>query len=152
MRNLIFLVVIALAGLSSSLAQEGEASDASIDARELEIAETIRCVVCKNQSIAQSDAELARDLRAILRERLEAGDTDVEARDYIVERYGEFVLLKPTFSGKNFLLWAGPFMVLILAIFGGIVFIVTRRNIPAGNPSLTPEERSELDAFLKQKE
>ena len=150
MRNLIFLVVIALAGLSSSLAQE--AGDASIDARELEIAETIRCVVCKNQSIAQSDAELARDLRAILRERLEAGDSNVEARDYIVERYGEFVLLKPTFSWKNFLLWAGPFMVLFLAIFGGIVFIVTRRNIPAGNPSLTPEERSELDAFLKQKE
>lgn len=93
--------------------------DPELEARARDISTGLRCLVCRNESIDESNAELARDLRILLRERLVAGDTDKEAVAFIVDRYGEYVLLKPTASGSNLLLWlAGPIMLLIAAGMG----------------------------------
>ncbi|WP_170459224.1 cytochrome c-type biogenesis protein [Ruegeria arenilitoris] len=93
--------------------------DPGLEARARDISTGLRCLVCRNESIDESNAELARDLRILLRERLVAGDTDEEAVAYIVDRYGEYVLLKPTTTGANLLLWlAGPAMLLIAAGLG----------------------------------
>lgn len=144
-------LVVALLLMILPLQAFGEAiTESELDAKTTEVAKTLRCIVCKNQSIAESDAALAKDMKALLRERLAAGDSEEEARDYMVERYGEFVLLKPRFSGKNLLLWVAPFLVLIVALIGGIIFIRSRR-VPAEIPAaLTAEEQAELDRLRGQ--
>ncbi|MGJ8545179.1 MAG: cytochrome c-type biogenesis protein [Sulfitobacter sp.] len=126
-------------------------SDPALEARAREISKGLRCLVCQNESIDESNASLARDLRILLRERLVAGDSDTQAVAYIVDRYGEFVLLNPSLKGANWLLWlAGPGM-LILA--GGVAFAYTRRRSLAGAeaeaPSLSPEEEARLQEILK---
>ncbi|SEB92211.1 cytochrome c-type biogenesis protein CcmH [Nitratireductor aquibiodomus] len=90
--------------------------DPALEARARDLSAELRCMVCQNQSIDDSDAELARDLRVLVRDRLEAGDRDEEVIAYVVDRYGEFVLLKPRFSYRNALLWGAP---VILLLFGG---------------------------------
>jgi cytochrome c-type biogenesis protein CcmH len=102
-------------------------------------------MVCQNQSIDLSDAELAHDLRVLVRERLMAGDSDEEVLDYVVSRYGEFVLLKPSFSLRNALLWGTP--VLLLVAGAGVLFYSQRRRKPAAS-ALTEEETAELDRIL----
>ncbi len=93
--------------------------DPALEARARDISTGLRCLVCRNESIDESNAELARDLRLLLRERLVAGDSDEEAVAYIVDRYGEYVLLKPKVTGSNLMLWlAGPIMLLIAAGMG----------------------------------
>ncbi|MCG7518402.1 cytochrome c-type biogenesis protein [Ruegeria sp. Ofav3-42] len=93
--------------------------DPVLEQRARDLSTGLRCLVCRNESIDESNAELARDLRLLLRERLVAGDTDQEAIAYIVDRYGEYVLLKPTTTGSNLMLWlAGPIMLLIAAAMG----------------------------------
>lgn len=93
--------------------------DPALEQRARDLSTGLRCLVCRNESIDESNAELARDLRLLLRERLVAGDTDDEAIAFIVDRYGEYVLLKPTTSGSNLMLWlAGPIMLLIAAVMG----------------------------------
>jgi cytochrome c-type biogenesis protein CcmH len=139
-------LVAPIAGLALLVATAGAAApppDPAIEARVQEVAQTVRCVVCKNQSIAESDAGLAKDLVALLRERIESGDTNEEAREYLVERYGEFVLLKPRFSWRNLALWALPFVVLGLAFWGALAFI-RRKGAPAPVAPLTAAEREEL--------
>ena len=111
--------VVALLNLSLAAAQtpSDEAPSPETEARVEAVAETIRCVVCKNQSIADSDASLAKDMVRVVRERIEAGDSDEEVRAYLVNSYGEFVLMSPRADGSNWLLWAaGPAMVLLAAI------------------------------------
>ena len=102
-------------------------------------------MVCQNQSIDLSDAELAHDLRVLVRERLMAGDSDEEVLDYIVSRYGEFVLLKPRLSLRNALLWGTP--VLLLAAGAGVLFFSQRRRKAAAQ-TLTEEETAELDRIM----
>ena len=117
------------------------------EARARELSKDLRCMVCQNQSIDDSDAPLARDLRLLVRERITNGDSDEEVLNYIVSRYGEFVLLKPRFSVKTLLLWGAP-VLLILA--GGISLIVFARK-RAGRPTgsrLTAEEQARLDELL----
>lgn len=121
--------------------------DAALEARARDISSGLRCLVCQNQSIDDSDAPLARDLRVLVRERLKAGDSDAEVRDFLVARYGEFVLLKPLLTPATFLLWAAPFLLLA----GGIVLLrrtVFAKEAPGGGAQLSPEERAELDALL----
>ncbi|RUW21592.1 cytochrome c-type biogenesis protein, partial [Mesorhizobium sp. M4B.F.Ca.ET.013.02.1.1] len=107
----------------------------------------LRCMVCQNQSIDESDADLARDLRLLVRQRLVAGDSDQQVMDYIVSRYGEFVLLKPRFSLRNALLWGTP---VILLLAGGLFILLSarsRRSAPAN--TLTAEEQAALDKMLR---
>ena len=109
-------------------------------------------MVCQNQSIDDSDAPLARDLRVLVRERLQAGDSDRQVIDFLVSRYGEFVLLKPRFSLHTALLWLGPLAVLLIGAFG--LFVLARRHRPAAGATsaaaatLTPAEKARLSEIL----
>ncbi|TIR54996.1 MAG: cytochrome c-type biogenesis protein CcmH, partial [Mesorhizobium sp.] len=106
----------------------------------------LRCMVCQNQSIDESDADLARDLRVLVRQRLVAGDTDQQVMDYIVSRYGEFVLLKPRFSLRNALLWGTPALLLLA---GGIFIVLSTRSRRAPGSTLSAEEQAALDKLLR---
>ncbi|WP_170368403.1 cytochrome c-type biogenesis protein [Ruegeria arenilitoris] len=118
MKRLIVLLLL-LASPLMAVQPDEVLDDPGLEARARDISTGLRCLVCRNESIDESNAELARDLRILLRERLVAGDTDEEAVAYIVDRYGEYVLLKPTTTGANLLLWlAGPAMLLIAAGLG----------------------------------
>jgi cytochrome c-type biogenesis protein CcmH len=118
-------------------------ADPALEARARELSQGLRCLVCRNENIDDSDAPLARDLRLLVRERLVAGDTDTAAMAFIVDRYGEYVLLNPTVTGANWLLWlAGPLMLL-----GGgaiAVVMVRQRSATAEAPPLTAEDRARL--------
>ena len=115
-------------------------------ARAEAISEGLRCVVCQNQSVADSDAQLAKDLRALVAERVAAGDTDAEVRDYVAARYGDYVLLRPRASAQNALLWSAPALVLLLGGVGAWAF-VRGRAAPTPPAPLTEAERRELDAL-----
>jgi len=123
-------------------------ADPALEARARTLSEGLRCMVCQNQSIDESDADLARDLRVLVRERLKAGDSDKQVIDYIVSRYGEFVLLKPRFDTRNALLWAAP--VLLLLVGGVFVFRASRTPRPVETASLTDEEKTALDSILRR--
>jgi len=122
--------------------------DPVLEARARVISKVLRCLVCRNENIDDSNAELARDLRLLVRERLVAGDTNQEVEDFVVDRYGEFILLMPVFNLSNAMLWfAGP----ILIIVGGRISLVFIRRRSAGSAlseSLTDEEQKKLDAVL----
>jgi cytochrome c-type biogenesis protein CcmH/NrfF len=126
--------------------QPGEAlADPALEARARALSAELRCMVCQNQSIDLSDADLAHDLRVLVRERLTAGDNDEEVLDYVVSRYGEFVLLKPRWNVRNALLWGTP--VLLLVAGAGVLFFSQRRRKSAAQ-ALTEEETAELDRIL----
>ena len=103
--------------------------DSTLETRAREISKGIRCVVCQNQSIDDSDAALARDLRILVRERLTAGDSNTQVVDYLVSRYGDFILLKPPFKVGTFVLWIGPFALFALAFFVSIIFFDAKRQL-----------------------
>lgn len=125
--------------------------DPALEARAREISKGLRCLVCRNESIDDSNAELARDLRLLVRERLLAGDSDDQIIDYVTERYGEYVLLNPTTRGANWLLWAAGPGLLVIGVSVGVVFI-RRRSLasPEGENALTEEERARLDEILRR--
>lgn len=120
--------------------------------RARELSRELRCLVCQNQSIEDSNAPLARDLRRIVRERVVAGDSDGQVLDYLVARYGEWVLLKPRFNRQNLLLWLGP--LLFLVIGGVVIFFVFRRQARASSAvaGLSAEEQERVNQLLGQRE
>ena len=123
--------------------------DPALEARARELGKELRCVVCQNQSIDDSNAPLARDLRILLRERLKEGDTDDEAMDYIVARYGNFVLLRPPFEWSTLMLWFGPAIIFLLAFGTYWIFVRGRPAAPADVPDqLSPAEREKLETIL----
>jgi cytochrome c-type biogenesis protein CcmH len=111
------------------------------EARARALFRDIRCLVCQNQSIDESDADLAEDLRKIVRQQVSAGRSDAEIKHYLVQRYGEFVLERPVFSLGNAILWGAPFAVVIV---GGAVLLARRRKVPPPEAPLTPEEEAKL--------
>jgi len=121
--------------------------DKTLEARARAISAGLRCLVCQNQSIDDSSAPLARDLRILVRQRLQAGDSDAAVRDFIVARYGEFVLLKPPFTTTTFLLWSAPFLIL-LAGGGAVAVNALRRRRLAPPPPLTDEEKARFASSL----
>ena len=142
-----------LAALPAGAVEPDEVlDDPVLEARAREISEGIRCLVCRNESIDASNAELARDLRLVVRERLVAGDTNAEVREFLVDRYGEYVLLSPPFTGRNAFIWlAGP---ALLIVGGGIAFLWMRRQAGrrvAPDAPLTPEEEAELKRIVHEK-
>ncbi len=122
--------------------------DAGLEARARKISSELRCMVCQNQSIDDSDAELAKDLRVLVRERLTAGDSDGEVVDYVVSRYGEFVLLKPRFSLRNAALWGTP----VILLLGGavVVFLGARAKNRREPEKLSDAENKALEAILRR--
>ncbi len=129
--------------------------DPALEARARELSKNLRCLVCQNESIDESNAPLARDLRILLRERLKAGDTDEQAIQFLVDRYGEYVLLKPRFSGHTLLLWLGPFAVLIIGLLGAFIYLRRRVGTAATSASaeapLSDDERQRLQELLDGK-
>lgn len=124
--------------------------DPLLEERARNLSAGLRCMVCQNQSIDDSDAELARDLRVLVRERLVAGESDDEVIDYVVARYGEFVLLQPRFSARNALLWATP--ALLLAAGGVFLLLHTMRRRRPAATGLSAEEEMRLQAILERNE
>lgn len=142
------LFVLALSGVAQAVKPDEMLADPALEARARILSEGLRCMVCQNQSIDESDADLARDLRILVRDRLKAGDTDRQVIDYIVSRYGEFVLLKPRFELRTVLLWGAP--VLLLLMGGLLVFRASRTGRPAESSALTEQEQAALENLLKR--
>ena len=118
--------------------------------RVLGISEQLRCLVCQNQSIAESNAELAVDLRNQVIEQIKAGRSDKEIIDYMVDRYGDFVLYKPPFKASTAILWLGPVVLFIAALLGFYINLRRRKQtVQKTETALTPEERKKADALLR---
>ena len=131
-------------------------SDPALESRARALSKNIRCLVCQNQSIDNSNADLARDLRILVRERLTSGDTDQQILDFLIARYGDFIMLKPPFKGTTFLLWFGPALVFVAAVSGLFVYFRRRRSALAepecSKPSLSSAERDRLASLLDGRE
>ncbi|TCM57861.1 cytochrome c-type biogenesis protein CcmH [Rhizobium sp. PP-F2F-G48] len=123
-------------------------SDPALEARARALSGQLRCMVCQNQSIDDSNAELAKDLRLIVRERLARGDTDTAVIDYVVSRYGEFVLLKPRFEAKTLILWGTPVVLLLAGGTAMLLAVRRRRERPPAPDPLSAEEEGRLRAVL----
>jgi len=126
--------------------------DPALEERARNISKGLRCVVCQNQAIDDSDAILARDLRLLVRDRLIAGDSDKQVVDYVVSRYGDFVLLKPPFKMATLALWLGPLVIIVFALIAGITFFRQQRRAAIqiiGASALSDEERKRLDDLLR---
>jgi cytochrome c-type biogenesis protein CcmH len=154
----IFAVVVAAVlcvGVTPSFAVQPDEvlANPALESRARELSRELRCMVCQNQSIDDSDAPLARDLRLLVRERLTAGDSDTQVLDFLTARYGQFVLLKPHFGWDTALLWFAPAVVLLIGIVGFGVVILRRRRVGADAPDaeqteLTAAERRRLAKLL----
>ena len=132
------LTVLLLAPPAFAVQPDEVLADQVLEARARALSKELRCMVCQNQSIDDSDAPLARDLRVLVRERLQAGDSDRQVIDFLVARYGEFVLLKPRFSSHTALLWLGPAGILLIGAFA-VVLAARRYRRGAGIPNVTSE-------------
>jgi len=124
----------------------------ALEARAEAIGRTLRCLVCQNESIEESGADLAHDLRVLLRQRLVAGDTNAQAIQYIVARYGQFVLLRPPVEPATWVLWYGPGALLLVAGLSTVIWLRRRPQpgTPAASPPLTAAERQRLDDLLRE--
>ena len=124
--------------------------DPDLEARARELSRGLRCMVCRNESIDESNAELARDMRLLVRERLVAGDSDQEVVEFIVDRYGEYALLKPTTGGANWLLWAAGPLMMLLALGVGFSYLRTRQSATETGPGqLSDEEKAKISKILE---
>ncbi|MGV8832837.1 MAG: cytochrome c-type biogenesis protein [Devosia sp.] len=139
-------MALLVGGSALAVSPEEVLSDPVLEHRAREISAGLRCLVCQNQSIDDSDADLAKDLRLLVRERLVAGDSDEQVRQYLVDRYGEFVLLNPRLNDHTLLLWiAGP----ALLVGGLLLLLIVGRRPTTGQPPLSAEEQAVLDELDK---
>ena len=153
MRALLLAFLLALPGLAFAQAAEVAKPDAAVEERLKRLAEELRCLVCQNQTIADSNAPLALDLRNQIRQQVAAGRDDDQIRTYMVERYGDFVLYRPPFKATTAVLWLGP---MLLIAMGAVIFLLVvrkRRGIPAPGPDQAPAlsemQRAQLEALLE---
>jgi len=153
LRILILALLIWLPGLPAHAVNPDEIlKDPVLEGRAREISKGLRCLVCQNQSIDDSDASLARDLRILVRERLTAGDSDEDVLNYVVSRYGDFVLLKPPFKMSTLALWLGPFFLLMLGLFATFKYYrrePTAVEKPDAPKPLTDVEQKRLQKLLE---
>ena len=149
-RLMLALLCLCLAvGPSLALQPDEVLGDAALESRARAISAELRCLVCQNQSIDDSDAPLARDLRLLVRERLVAGDSDDEVIDYLVDRYGEFVLLQPRLGAHTIILWVGPFAILALAALAAFKWRRPAGSAAAGEVALSEDEAGRLNELLR---
>ena len=146
-------LVLALIASSNSLAVQPEEmlKDPKLEARARELSRELRCMVCQNQSIDESEAPLARDLRLLVRERLSKGDTDQQVLDFLVARYGEFVLLKPPLESKTIILWALPPVALLAGAISLFFAVRRRRTVQLEPATLSIEERRRLSTLVDER-
>ncbi|WP_417795220.1 cytochrome c-type biogenesis protein CcmH [Terasakiella pusilla] len=152
----LMIVLAALVALSApALAVEPDEvlDDPILEQRAREVSKDLRCVVCQNQSIDDSDSGIAKKMRVLVRDRISQGDSNQEVKDYLVSRYGDFVLLKPPVKAKTLILWFGPAVMVVIGLIG-IIFYYRRRAKEkpenAGAKPLSPQEKAHLEALLKE--
>lgn len=150
MRALAILAVLWL-GLAAAAAQEAQLADPKLELRARDLSKEIRCVVCQSQSVADSDADIAREVRVLIREQIAAGKSDQDIRDYLVARYGDFVLFDPPFKAATYALWIGPFAVLLCAAIGVVVFFRRRAREAPRAGALNSDEQSRVARLLRDK-
>jgi cytochrome c-type biogenesis protein CcmH len=145
------LLALGLAAPAMAVQPDEILQDPKLEARARALSAGLRCLVCQNQSIDDSDAPLARDLRLLVRERLVAGDSDDQIHDFLVARYGEFVLLKPPFAWNTLLLWLMPLVALGVAGWAVAGSLKSSTSTDGAATALSPEEKERFDALLKDK-
>ena len=145
-RSLLVMLVFAAATSAWAVQPDEILPDPALEGRARNLSRELRCMVCQNQSIDDSDAPLARDLRVIVRERLTAGDSDTQVLEFLTSRYGEFVLLRPSFSWHNALLWLAPVILLIVGA-AGLVLALRRRPDAEAIPLSAEEEHRVHDVI-----
>jgi cytochrome c-type biogenesis protein CcmH len=151
------LLVLLLAALACTLALAKEAApladDPVVEQRLIAISEEMRCLVCQNESLAGSRAELAQDLRRELRELIRAGKSDAEIKEFMVSRYGDFVLYRPPVKPTTWLLWAGPFVLMIGGVIALLVYLRRRgQAVAGGDAALSDDDRRRVQALLQESE
>jgi cytochrome c-type biogenesis protein CcmH len=152
-RRLLFttMLLLAVAGGTADAVEPSERlADPALEGRARALSKEVRCLVCQNQSIDESNADLAHDLRVLLRQRLVAGDTDHQVLDYLAARYGVFVLLDPPFQPATYLLWLTPPLLVLVA--GGVLALRSHRRRPdRATPELTEEQRARAALLLNER-
>lgn len=150
LRSFLLVLCLLIALPADAVEPDEILDDPALEARARVISKDLRCLVCRNESIDESNAELAKDLRVLVRERILAGDTNEETVQYVVDRYGEYVLLKPRATGTNLILWvAGP-VLLVLALIIGAGYILTRRRAEGRVEELSAEEEARLQKIMEE--
>ncbi len=149
LRVALLCLAIILPGVVLAREAAPMAADIAIEKRMVAISEDLRCLVCQNESLAGSHAELAQDLRREIRKMIGEGKSDQEILDFMVARYGDFVRYRPPVKPTTWLLWGGPFLLLLGGI-GGLVVFLRRRTQDAPTPGLSEEERRRADALLQR--
>jgi len=148
MRKLLAILALLVAVQPAlALTPDEQLKDPALEQRARAVSAQLRCLVCQNQSIDDSEAPLAKDLRTLVREQITAGKTNEQVLDYIVERYGQFVLLKPRFERETLILWGTPFAVLLIA--GGAMLLRRRRSEVVPEKPLTEDEKRALERALQ---
>ena len=151
--KIIYALMLVLLACGGAIAKEATqlAEDPVVEQRLIVISEEMRCLVCQNESLAGSRSDLANDLRRELRTLIKQGKTDAEIREFMVSRYGDFVLYRPPVKPSTWLLWAGPFALMILGVVALFVYL-RRRSADVGTDVLTDDERKRAEAMLQEGE
>ncbi|PIE16972.1 MAG: cytochrome C biogenesis protein CcdA [Rhodobacterales bacterium] len=145
----LLLILTLLASPALAVQPDEVLDDPALEARARALGQELRCVVCQGENIDESNAGIARDLRLLVRERLVQGESDQEILDFVVARYGEYVLMRPTLSGANLILYiAGPVLLLLALLIGGVYF--RRRAKAPDSAALSAEEQARLDQIMKE--
>jgi cytochrome c-type biogenesis protein CcmH len=147
---LALLLCLTVTGAQAATSPDEVLADRGLEQRARALGRQLRCLVCQNQSIDDSDADLARDLRLLVRERLVAGDSDVAIIDFLTARYGDFVLLKPPVRPATWGLWFGPLAVLLVAGAGSVLYLRRRRSATPPEAPLSADEQARLEALLEE--
>ena len=147
-RTLLAVCLVLMPALALAKEAAPAADDPALEQRLMLLASELRCLVCQNQSLADSHADLAIDLRNQVREQMKAGKSDDEIRAWLTQRYGDFVLYRPPVRSTTVLLWVGPFVLLVLALFG-LGWYLRRRRQRVAQPQLTDEEHARAQALLR---
>jgi len=149
MRALVLILALVPSLAFAVVVDQQRFDDPALEQRVHEISKTLRCLVCQNQSIEDSDADLAKDLRKVVRERVAVGDTDDQVRTYMVDRYGEWVLMRPPVSERTYALWLGPLAILLLGLIGVIAMLRRRGKTGTSVADLSAADHARAQALLK---
>ncbi|NQV48478.1 MAG: cytochrome c-type biogenesis protein CcmH [Rhodospirillaceae bacterium] len=154
MKTLLTIILLTVSSFSALAVEPSEIlSDPALEARAREVSKGLRCVVCQNQSIDESNADLARDMRVLVRERISAGDSNAQVVEYMVSRYGDYVLLDPPFKASTYVLWLSPFLFIGLALAAAMGIYRRREASPVGGEKaqeLSVEEQRRIQALLDE--
>jgi cytochrome c-type biogenesis protein CcmH len=143
-------MLLGAAGAALAVEPGERLADPAQEARARALGSELRCLVCQNQSIDESNADLAHDLRVLIRERISAGDSDPQVLQFMVSRYGDFILLRPPVKPATYVLWASPFAVLLLGAAAAALYYRRRRRAPETAAPLSPEEQRRLQRLLAE--